>query len=134
MTVFRRSLGHPHHGSGSNGGGSGEQKRNPFGCIGKLFRSEKVVRVSVSIPEGSTVSIPIDASSTVEQVRVEAIRRATAMRVRVPGDSVLRTGEGSHGAILFGEDRVMDVLDLVANHTFVLWFGAVSVCWPCDYN
>ncbi|KAH0559861.1 hypothetical protein GP486_003619 [Trichoglossum hirsutum] len=125
MNIFRRSSGHPRHGSsnggGGGGGGSEEQKRNRFGRISKLFLNEKVIRVFVSLPEGSTLAISADVSSTIEQVRAEAIRRATAMGVQIPRDSVLRTTEGSRGVVLLGEDLVVDALDLVENHTFVLW-------------
>ncbi|KAI9783680.1 MAG: hypothetical protein M1839_003528 [Geoglossum umbratile] len=113
MNPFWKSLGSPNRAGG--GGQKGFFGRN------KLFLNEKVVRVFVALPGGSTVIIPIDVLSTIEQVRAEAVRRATALGVQVPDDSVLRAAEGINEAILFGEDYVVDVLDLVANHTF--WLG-----------
>jgi hypothetical protein len=122
MNIFRRSLGSSGGGSGGPGGHEGG-----FGRSGRLNLSERVIRIFVSLPEGSTLALPIDISSTIDQVRIEAVRRAVAIGIDIPRNSALRTAEGSHGVILFGGDLVVDALDLVVNHTFVLWSDVVSL-------
>jgi hypothetical protein len=119
MNVFRKSL-------GSWGGCGGGDGRKTFpGRNDKNSLKEKVI--SVALPGGTAVIIPIDVSSTIEQVRVEAVRRGTAAGFHLPSDSILRTARGDDGAILLGEDRIVDVLILVENNTLWLDSRLVSI-------
>jgi hypothetical protein len=78
------------------------------------------IRVVVVLDSGAQVIVPISNAATSEQLRLEAVRRAVALNVPCSaGNSTLRVC-GYNGPIIFGEDRVLDVLDLAQNHTFYL--------------
>jgi hypothetical protein len=78
------------------------------------------IRVVVVLESGAQVIVPISNAATCEQLCLEAVRRAVALNLPCnAGNSTLRVG-GYNGPIIFGEDRVLDVLDLTQNHTFYL--------------
>ncbi|KAF8536862.1 hypothetical protein BDD12DRAFT_849140 [Trichophaea hybrida] len=91
------------------------KKDNPFlrGATLRLF-------VSLANYNGQKFVVPISASSTVADLHAEAVRRAVQLNVHcTTGNTVLRST--SHdGAIFFGEDLLMDILDMTDDETFLL--------------
>ena len=80
------------------------------------------VRIFVRLRNGSKIVIPAALTWTVSQLHVEAVRRGAAMTLGVPctiENTTLCVG-GYDGAILWGEDKLSDVLDLAENYTFWL--------------
>ena len=77
-------------------------------------------RVTVVLSTGAKVIIPIDPLCTNSELHAEAIRRAKGLNVPCNFENTVLC-IGSHGgAIVFGEDLVLEVSDLAEDNTFYL--------------
>jgi hypothetical protein len=90
--------------------------------------STSVIRLFVVLITGTVFIVPISSSATVEQLHAEAVRRAAALKVACTTANTTLRASNHDGPILFGEDRLMDVLDVVPNHEFFL--GPLSLVSP----
>jgi hypothetical protein len=86
------------------------------------------MRIFVRYRNGSKIVIPLAATSTVSHLHAEAAKRGAAMKLGMPCtiDSTALRVSGLDGAILWGEDKILDVLDLTENYTFWLVSSVAS--------
>jgi hypothetical protein len=79
-----------------------------------------LARVFVRLDNGSKIVVPIPQSSSVQDLHTQALRRAARLGVigALSGTHLRTTGPDP--IILFGEDPVIDVLDLTEDNTFSL--------------
>ncbi len=64
--------------------------------------------------------MPVPQNSTVYTLHVQALRRAARLGVTATIDDSLLETIGNNQAVLFGEDLLVDVLDLTEDNTFSL--------------
>jgi hypothetical protein len=91
------------------------KKDNPFlrGATLRLF-------VSLANYNGQKFVVPIPASSTVADLHAEAVRRAVQLNVHCTTGSTVLRSTSHDGAIFFGQDLLMDILDMTDDETFLL--------------
>ncbi|KAF2839495.1 hypothetical protein M501DRAFT_1015594 [Patellaria atrata CBS 101060] len=85
-----------------------------------LFLGNNTFRVFVRLLNGRQLVIPIAVTATVAQLHEEAARRAGKFELPFSINATVLRTTGADGVLLFEEDRIVDLLDLTENHTFVL--------------
>ncbi|KAF8533503.1 hypothetical protein BDD12DRAFT_898766, partial [Trichophaea hybrida] len=90
-------------------------KDNPF-LRGATLR----LVISLENYNGQKFVVPIPATSTVEDLHAEAVRRAAQLNVHCTTTGTVLRSTGHGGAIFFGEDLLMDILDMTNDGTFLL--------------
>lgn len=79
-----------------------------------------LARVFVQLNNGSKIVVPVAQNSNVHGLHVQALRRATRLGVSGTLDDTVLQTIGNNPVVLFGEDPLIDVLDLTEDSTFSL--------------
>ncbi|KAF8860928.1 hypothetical protein BDZ45DRAFT_740806 [Acephala macrosclerotiorum] len=79
-----------------------------------------LARVFVQISNGMKIVVPVPQNSTVHGLHAQALRRAARLGVNGTLDNTLLQTTGTNSVILFGEDSLIDILDLTEDSTFSL--------------
>lgn len=74
-----------------------------------------LARVFVRLPDGTKIVVPVPQNASVDELHRRALQRAA--RIGTFNDTVLET-TGHDPIVIFGEDAVVDVLDLTEDSTF----------------
>jgi hypothetical protein len=83
------------------------------------------VRVAIKFGADSGIIVPVDPSTKISDLQIEAIRRAERLEIKIPiGELVLCVGSES-GDVLFGDDAVEDCLD--TSQATVVWIAKAQV-------
>lgn len=80
-----------------------------------MSSNSDLARVFVRLPDGTKIVVPVPQNASVDQLHQRALQRAA--RLGRFNDTVLET-IGDDPVVLFGEDAVIDVLDLTEDSTF----------------
>src|SRR5271154_953510 len=92
-------------------------------------------RVTFVLSTGAKVIIPIEQRCTSSELHAEAIRRAKRLKIPCNFDNTVLCIGSPGGAIVFGEDLVLEISDLAEDNTFYLspadqcTGSIVSVLW-----
>jgi hypothetical protein len=79
-----------------------------------------IIRVFVVLANGAKIIVPISNITKIEQLHVEAVRRATALKVPCTTEATTLRASSQDGPVLFAEDRICDVLGFIENDEFFL--------------
>jgi hypothetical protein len=78
-------------------------------------------RVDVMLFNMRKIAIPVDSSTSFEDLQEEALRRACKLRIDTPdGEYAIRL-EAEDGALAYSDDLVCDILELADKPT--VWLG-----------
>jgi uncharacterized protein YegL len=79
-----------------------------------------LARVFVQLVNGMKIVVPVPQSSTVHGLHAQALHRAARLGVNATLDNSLLQTIGRNPVVLFGEDSLIEVLDLTEDNTFSL--------------
>jgi hypothetical protein len=79
-----------------------------------------LARVFVRLTNGMKIVVPIPQSSTVHGLHAQALQRAAKLGVNGTLDNTVLQTTGKNPVVLFGEDSLIEVLDLTEDSTFSL--------------
>jgi uncharacterized protein YegL len=79
-----------------------------------------LARVFVRLSNGMKIVVPVPQSSTVHGLHAQALLRAARFGVNGTLDNTLLQTIGKSPTVLFGEDSLIEVLDLTEDNTFFL--------------
>jgi hypothetical protein len=97
---------------------------------GSSIRSS--ARVDVVLFSGRTIAVPVDWTTSFEDLQHEALRRALRSRIAIPPGELTMRLDGVDGTEAFSEDTVTDILSLDGKPT--VWLGPTltnQVSIPC---
>ncbi len=96
--------------------------------------SPDLARVFVQLNNGIKIIVPIPQTSAVQDLHAEALKRAARLGVTRTLENTLLQTTGESPVVLFGEDSLIEVLDLTENNTLFLRSVDTTTASSIDTN